>query len=127
VRWLGWQDRPGAYFQLADWVICPSRYETLGNVILEAWSYHKPVLAAAAQGPAELIIDGDNGLLTPCNDPARLAARLHEALDLPQNESSRLAAAGHTKLVAQFSQAAIVRQYADLYELAPSLAREVSR
>jgi hypothetical protein len=32
-----------------------------------------------------------------------------------------------TKLVAQFSQAAIVRQYADLYELAPSLAREVSR
>ncbi|MFM8332897.1 MAG: glycosyltransferase, partial [Candidatus Methylumidiphilus sp.] len=45
VRWLGWQDPPDAFYSLADVFVCPSRKETLGNVILEAWNHGLPVVS----------------------------------------------------------------------------------
>ncbi|MCP5420061.1 MAG: glycosyltransferase [Gammaproteobacteria bacterium] len=115
VHWAGWQSDPAPYYQLADWVVCPSRHETLGNVILEAWSHGKPVLATTTPGASELIRDGDNGLLTPCNDPAALARRLGEAITAPSVESERLALAGRREVNEYHGREAVVGAYLDLY------------
>ena len=51
VRWAGWQLDPHPYYQLADLFICPSRHETLGNVILEAWAHNRAVLTTQLREP----------------------------------------------------------------------------
>ena len=38
IRWLGWRDDVAALFASADVLVCPSRIEPLGNVIIEAWA-----------------------------------------------------------------------------------------
>jgi glycosyltransferase involved in cell wall biosynthesis len=115
VRFAGWQPQPGPLYELADLVVCPSRHEPLGNVILEAWSHTKPVLSTATDGALELINDNDNGLLAPCADPEKLAARLQDVLTAPESERRRLGLAGQGTLRRDHSRAAVVGQYLDLY------------
>lgn len=114
VRFLGWRtDGPGLY-RAADMVLFPSRFEPLGNTVLQAWAHEAPIVAAASQGPAALIRDGEDGLLVPVDDADALAAaarRLIEDADLRR----RLAAAGSARRATEFSEAGVVSQWRDLF------------
>ncbi len=115
VRWLGWQDPPDAYFNLADIFVCPSRRETLGNVILEAWNHKLPVVSTNTPGAVELIEDGRTGMLTPIREPQALADRLEEMLNATANQRVAMGAAGREFLNARFGKTAIVNAYLALY------------
>lgn len=111
----GWLAAPGPYYHLAEIMVCPSRHETLGNVILEAWSYRKPVVATRSPGACELIVDDANGLLCPVADPPALAARLRELLDAGSAARARLADAGHACVEREHGRAAVLARYLELY------------
>ena len=115
VRWLGWQDPPDAFFTLADVFVCPSRKETLGNVILEAWNHGLPVVSTQTPGAVELIDDGRTGLLAPIRDPSALAKCLQEMLETPVERKTAMGAAGRDFLNARFGKTAIVDAYLALY------------
>ena len=92
----------------------PSTHETLGNVILEAWSYRLPVISTRTPGGLELIDDGGNGLLCPIGAPAELAAC---CLALAENaaERERLAAAGAAELARHHTREAVLAAYLQMY------------
>ncbi len=90
---LGWRTDQAALLAACTVLACPSRHEPLGNVVLEAFSAARPVVAADAAGPAELIADGATGLLIPHDDPIRLAQAIDTILQDP-TLAARLAAAG---------------------------------
>lgn len=115
VHWPGWQNRPAPYFSLADAMICPSRKEALGNVILEAWSYQLPVVSTRTPGGLELIEDGINGLLCPLQDPPALAMAIKQLLDLPDDDWRTLAIQGHRTLARNHRRDSVLKAYQDLY------------
>ncbi|MFT5447424.1 MAG: glycosyltransferase involved in cell wall biosynthesis [Gammaproteobacteria bacterium] len=110
----GWEREPAPWYDMADLVVVPSREETLGNVILEAWAHQRAVLSTTTPGGRELIDDGDNGVLTPIGDIEQLSAKLSELL-LDDAARTQLAASGGNTLRANFSESAIVSGYQDLY------------
>ena len=112
---LGWRDDVAALHGAADVLVCPSRHEPLGNVIIEAWAHDTPVVAARAQGPAALIEDGVNGLLTAIDDPVELADGLRRVIKEP-GLAARLTADGRTAYEAAFTEQAVVAQYLRLFE-----------
>jgi glycosyltransferase involved in cell wall biosynthesis len=112
VRFLGWRRDVPALLKAADCLVCPSRIEPLGNVILEAWVHRRPVVAAAAKGPAGLIADGEDGLLVGLEDADALARAIRRVLDSP-GLASALAEAGFAAYRARFSRAAVVARYVD--------------
>ncbi len=114
VRFLGWRDDVAALLAAADFLVCPSRHEPLGNVVIEAWAAGRAVIAAAAAGPSELIGDGESGILVPVEDAAALAASMRRLAGDPMLRA-RLAAAGHAAYAAQFTEAAVVRRYQDFF------------
>ncbi len=114
IRFLGWQEDPGPFYAAADMVACPSRAEPLGNVVLEAWARHRPIVAAAAAGPVELIRDGENGLLTPIDDAEALAATINRVL-ASRDTALALAQAGHDDYLADYSEAVVVQRYLDFF------------
>jgi len=114
VRFLGWRTDPSALYRAADICVFPSRYEPLGNVVIQAWAHGLPVIAAASQGPAALIRPGEDGLLVPIDDADGLAAAIRTLLARPQLRAS-LAAAGLARVEDEFSEAAVVAHWRDLF------------
>jgi len=60
----------------ADIVVQPSRVESLGLVLLEAWANAKPVIAANIAVSRELITSCDGGTLVPFGDVSALAEEI---------------------------------------------------
>jgi glycosyltransferase involved in cell wall biosynthesis len=63
-----------------DFLVLPSLTEGLPNVVLEAFSFGKPVVATRVGGVPELVTDGVNGIIVPPGDPASLAAGISRFL-----------------------------------------------
>jgi len=114
VRFLGWRTDPSALYRAADVCVFPSRFEPLGNVVIQAWAHGLPVIAAESQGPKALIQDGEDGVLIPIDDPDALASSVRGLLAEP-SQRARLAAAGAARVEAEFSQAAVVAQWKALF------------
>lgn len=107
---LGWRTDQGALLAACDVLACPSRHEPLGNVVIEAFSAGRPVVAADAAGPVELIQDGVTGLLVPREDPQRLADAVGAVLAAPAL-SARLAAAGRARFLAEHCAAPVLDRW----------------
>jgi glycosyltransferase involved in cell wall biosynthesis len=107
---LGWRSDTGSLLASADMLVCPSRHEPLGNVVIEAWAARCPVVAAAADGPRELITPGVDGILVPPEDPAALADAIVSVLDAP-TRGAALAEAGRVRYQSDFAEAPVVTRW----------------
>lgn len=115
IRFLGWRDDVASLFAAADLFVCPSRHEPLGNVVIEAWAQGVPVVAAASQGPRQLIADGTDGVLVPVDDAGALAAAMARLL-ADRDAAAAIGAAGRRAFEARFTEAAVVAAYRDFFE-----------
>lgn len=102
VIFLGWRDDIAALLAAADLLVCSSRLEPLGNVVLDGFAAARPVVAAAAAGPAALIDSGRNGILVPVDSAVALAAGIEGVLADP-DRAAALAAAGRATWDARFA------------------------
>jgi starch synthase len=108
---------------------CPSVYEPLGIVNLEAMACELPVVATATGGIPEVVVDGETGWLVPIEqvadgsgapvDPDRfvsdLARALNQAVSDPQR-AARFGQAGRRRALESFSWASIGDQTIAVYE-----------
>jgi glycosyltransferase involved in cell wall biosynthesis len=115
VHFLGLRKDTARLFQLADICVFPSRFEPLGNVVMEAWAMKCPIVAADSSGPKWLIEDGVDGLLFPVDDVAAYAERVSYLL-ANRDLCERLVTAGNVTLDERFSKPVIIKQYLDLFE-----------
>ena len=93
---------------------CPSLYEPLGIVNLEAMACGTAVVASRTGGIPEVVADGATGLLVPPGDEIELAAALNELIRDPARAQA-MGQAGRERAVAQFSWASVATQTAELY------------
>lgn len=116
IRFVGAQpqDRLPLYYAAADIVTMPSHYESFGMAALEGLSCGRPVVATSAGGPAYIIEDGKNGLLTPPDDPAALANRLEGLLE-DEALSAHMAVAARQR-AQQFAWPTIACDVMDVYQ-----------
>lgn len=115
IRFLGWRNDIAALLAASDILVCPSRHEPLGNVVLEAWAHSTPLVAARSQGPAALIEDGNSGLLVPIDDAAGLSTAIGRILDSP-DLAETLVSGGRVAYEADFTESAVVSRYMDFFE-----------
>ena len=108
---------------------CPSIYEPLGIVNLEAMACETAVVASAVGGIPEVVDDGVTGLLVPydparANDPAFIAAfeatfaeRINDLTRDPERAAA-MGVAGRQRCIDEFSWAAIAQQTVEVYQAA---------
>ena len=93
---------------------CPSLYEPLGIVNLEAMACGTAIVASRVGGIPEVVADGETGLLVPPGDPVALA----DALNTVVRDTGRAAAMGQLgrkRAIAEFGWQAIAAQTVALY------------
>lgn len=96
--------------------VCPSVYEPLGIVNLEAMACGTPVVASRVGGIPEVVDDGRTGLLVDVDDgfEANLARALDTVLGDPA-AAGRMGEAGRLRAVGEFGWDAVARRTAALY------------
>jgi starch synthase len=94
---------------------CPSVYEPLGIVNLEAMACGTAVVASKVGGIPEVVADGETGLLVPPDDPDALAESIN-ALTRDRDRAKAMGTAGRERAQSQFDWGKIARQTAELYE-----------
>ncbi|MFG2347392.1 glycogen synthase [Streptomyces phaeochromogenes] len=97
--------------------VCPSVYEPLGIVNLEAMACGTAVVASRVGGIPEVVADGETGLLVSVEDDfeAQLARALDSLLADPQ-AARRMGEAGRERAVREFGWDAVARRTVQLYE-----------
>jgi glycosyltransferase involved in cell wall biosynthesis len=106
----GYVSEPWRYFEQAKCLVLTSRYESFGNVIVEALAYGLPVISTNCAGPQEILDNGQFGTLVPVGDVNAIAAAIENALENPGDPLPR------QERAAQFATQEIAKQYETLLE-----------
>jgi glycosyltransferase involved in cell wall biosynthesis len=114
VRFLGWRNDRKSLLEACDICVLPSRYEPFGTVIVEAWAAGKPLVATSADGARQYVRHDEDGLLSPIEDVAALAANLARLLADPAL-GARLAARGAARYAADFTREIVISRLTDTY------------
>ena len=118
VDFLGWlpSEQVPELLNTATIAVVPSRCEEgFGLVALEAAQMARPVIAAHVGGLAEVVVDGETGLLVPKEDPAALAVQIEYLLTHPEIAQA-MGQAGRRRVLARFDFDRCVDAYDQLYQ-----------
>jgi glycosyltransferase involved in cell wall biosynthesis len=81
VDFVGWQENPYKFVSRSDLFVLSSRWEGLGNVLIEALACGCPVVATDCQyGPKEILEGGRYGDLVEVNNASDLASKILSTL-----------------------------------------------
>jgi len=98
----------------AGCLLLPSRSDSFGIVLLEAWTHGRPVVAARAGGIPGVIDEGVNGLLVPFGDLGALAAAT-QALLSDADYAGRLGENGRRKVDEAYNWDAVAERVISHY------------
>lgn len=113
MRWLGLLSREQVREEMhgCDYFVLPSRKESFGVVYAEAQACGKPVIAARAGGPED-ILSPETAILIEPGDVAQLAAALREAIGSGDKWD---AAAIRRRFLSRFSRSVVVDKLERVY------------
>jgi glycogen synthase len=123
------EERLIALYSQAALFICPSIYEPFGIINLEAMACGTPVVGAAVGGIAEVVVDGETGVLVPFEpagggnpeprDPdgfsADLAAAVNALVRAPERRA-QMGRAARARVERHFSWESVARRTIAYYE-----------
>ncbi|MCS7032881.1 MAG: glycosyltransferase family 4 protein [Phycisphaerae bacterium] len=111
---------PYAYYRAADFFVLPTRHDPCSLVVLEALAMGVPTITSSANGAAEVITHGLDGLIVPDpNDVPRLTEAMKAMLDERRRDTMSQAALmlrpklsydEHIKSLLELYQRAITRK-----------------
>lgn len=100
---------------------CPSIYEPLGIVNLEAMACEAPVVASAVGGIPEVVVDGETGLLVDYNEaePEKFEREFAEAVNKVASDpaaATEMGKKGRVRAVEKFGWPAIAKDTVEVYK-----------
>jgi glycosyltransferase involved in cell wall biosynthesis len=110
----GWREDARELMATWDVFVLPSRREGFGISIVEAMLAGLPVVATSVGGVPEVVVDGENAILVPPDDPGALAVAIRRLLDDPQLRR-RLGQSGRRRALERFSPQTMATAFLALY------------
>jgi glycosyltransferase involved in cell wall biosynthesis len=81
VRFCGWVNDKDEFFNNISIFCLPSLHEPFGIIALEAMAHRVPIVATKTEGPLEILVDKESGLLCDIGSSEDLAKKLAYLLD----------------------------------------------
>jgi len=114
VRFLGWRLDASALYRTADICLFPSRFEPLGNTVIQAWAHDIPLVTAASQGPGAIVRNEVDALLTPVEDVDAVAKALNRLI-ADKALGLRLVEGGRERIASEYAVDTVVAEWRTLF------------
>lgn len=114
VHLLGRRGDVPRWLRAARFLVLPSLWEGMPNVVLEAMAAQLPVVGTDVEGTRDLVLPGSTGWLVPPGDPRRLAIALEEAAADPERRG-RYGQAARDRVENHYALSAVVEAYDRLW------------
>jgi len=116
VRWCGFLKNPYPLFRNADCFVLSSDWEGMPNTLIEAMLCGTAAVSTRCDyGPAEIVRDGENGLLVPVGDISAMTAALR-TLAVDPELRRRMAEQGRQSAASMFDRDRCLAAYLSLFE-----------
>ncbi len=110
VKFVGFQRNPWRFMKRASMLVMSSDWEGLPCVLTEAMCLGLPIVSTQCpSGPAEMLVNGAAGLLTPVGEAEPMAAAILSALADPEATANRVKVALDN--LYRFAPGPVTRQY----------------
>ena len=113
-KWIVYHDKQKdvrPFIADADCVVMPSYREGMSNVLLEAASMAKPLIATDVTGCRDIVEDGVNGLLCKVKSGADLAEKMKLMMALSSSEREEMGKRGREKMIREFDKKIVIQNY----------------
>jgi glycosyltransferase involved in cell wall biosynthesis len=110
------------FYSALDVFAMPSRAETFGNTALEAMACETPVIAYAAGGLTDVVVDRETGLLEPEIGSVSGLAHMLQWMRQHPAERQAMGVDARRHVIAHFTDHLMARRYSDLYQELLSVA-----
>lgn len=111
IQFLGEIDDVRDYVNEVDCVINPSYHEGMSNVLLEAASMSRPLLASNIPGCKEIIDEGVNGYLFEPKNSASVYSAIKKFVSLSYKERKEMGRQSRLKVEREFDRNIVVNEY----------------
>jgi glycosyltransferase involved in cell wall biosynthesis len=115
VLFLGSRDDVSSILAASDIGLLCSHQEGFSNAILESMAAGLPMIVSRVGGNAEAVLDGENGIVVPPQDPDQLAAAIARLARDPTLRA-RMGEAGRARATERFSVKNFVQSHHALYD-----------
>lgn len=110
---LGRRDDVHELMQVSSLLLLTSSFEGTPNVVMEAQALGVPVVATNVGGVADIVVDGETGLLADRDDEEALVRACCKIL-LDESIRARMGAAAKSRVAKRFSVDSMAQQYLEL-------------
>ena len=115
VHFPGYRIDIGNFLALFDIFVLVSKMEGLGSSILDAQYFSLPVIATPVGGIPEIVVDGENGIFVPVDDPPSLAKAIM-SLIASEEKRKRFGAKGRERILKHHTPGIMTEQTFRIYE-----------
>jgi glycosyltransferase involved in cell wall biosynthesis len=113
VTFINWTENAHAYMASSTVFVNTSKFEGLGNALIEAQACGIPVVSTdAPYGPRMILDDGNAGTLVSVGSAAEIAVAILTYIENPELRRAHVAKA--TELLARFAPEKIANQYEEI-------------
>jgi glycosyltransferase involved in cell wall biosynthesis len=118
-KWIVYHDKQKdvrPFMADADCVVMPSYREGMSNVLLEAASMARPLIATNVTGCRDIVEDGVNGLLCKVKSGTDLAEKMKKMMALSSAEREEMGKRGREKMIREFDKKIVIQNYLQAIE-----------
>ncbi len=109
IHYYGFQEDVKSYIKKCHCVVLPSYHEGMANVLLEAGSMGRPLIASKIYGCKEAI-NGKNGMTIKCRDVEDLYNKMKKFVMLTYEEKQKMGMESHRYISERFSKEKVVKE-----------------
>jgi len=113
-KWIVYHDKQKdvkPFIANADCVVMPSYREGMSNVLLEAASMARPLIATDVTGCRDIVENGVNGLLCKVKDGADLAQKMEQMMSFSPAQREEMGKKGREKMIREFDKKIVIEKY----------------
>lgn len=113
IKFHGFQHDVHSFIKESHAIILPSYHEGKSNVLLEAASSGRPIIASDVAGCRETFDDGVSGFGCEVKNADSLADRIVKFIELPYEKKKAMGLAGRRKMEREFDRNLVINAYTD--------------